>query len=401
MEGTAEEKIRQEAIGLRQSGLEVSAICRHLQRSRPWFYKWWKRYASGKPDWFRERSRRPHQIANKTPLETEDTVVRIRRGLERSKYSPIGALTIQWRMEKRNLPVLPTWTIDRILKRRGLVRGRKKVRPSSGRPYPDVRCLFSDSIQQADLVGPRYIQNDGRFFSFNVIDLESYLAAINPARSKRDQDIGQSLLRSWKTIGKPDFVQMDNELSFRGSNRHPRSLGLVLRMCLALGVQVIFIPPGEPWRNGAVEKFQDIFDRSFYRRQRFSNYRHLKKEARSFERFRNRHHRCSAIGGKTPHEYVRCNDISICKLDAKTSLKQIDLSLADGYIHLIRFIRSNRLLDIFGEKFKLPKSVCYEYVIATICTRIHALQVRVGQQPVCTFDYPMPIQYRRSLQTDV
>ena len=87
--------------------------------------------------------------------------------------------------------------------------------------------------------------------------------------------------------------------------------------------------------------------------------------------------------------------ITIHKLSATVSLKQIDLSLAHGYIHLIRFIRSDCRLDIFGEKFRLPKSVQYEYVIATICTKTQCLQVRVDDQLIEAFDYRMPIEYSR------
>ncbi|MEE9402837.1 MAG: hypothetical protein V3V47_06530 [Desulfobacteria bacterium] len=193
---------------------------------------------------------------------------------------------------------MPTWTIDRILKRHNVVREKEKYKPS-GKRYPDVTEIFSDSIQQADLLGPRYIKNDGGFYSLNVIDPESYLSSIYPCRTKGDEDMARDLIHTWKNIVKPDFVQLDNELNFRGSNRYPRSLRLVIRMCLALRVQVIFIPVGEPWRNGAIEKFQDVFDKMFYRTQLFRNFEHLKQEARSFEKFRNKNHHCSpAMSGK-------------------------------------------------------------------------------------------------------
>ena len=71
----------------------------------------------------------------------------------------------------------------------------------------------------------------------------------------------------------------------------------------------------------------------------------------------------------------------------------MDLSLADGHIHLIRFIRSNLKLDIFNEKFNMPKSIQYEYVIATICTDIQQLQIRLGGQIVDAFEYVVPFEY--------
>lgn len=44
------------------------------------------------------------------------------------------------------------------------------------------------------------------------------------------------------------------------------------------------------------------------------------------------------------------------------------LPIVPRYIYLIRFIISNRILDIFGEKFPMPKRVEYEYFWATIDT---------------------------------
>ena len=82
-----------------------------------------------------------------------------------------------------------------------------------------------------DLVGPRYIKGDGRFYSMNVMDLYSHRVFIESSRTKEDDNIAHGLLRCWKSMGLPDFLQIDNELSFRGSNRYPRSLGIVLRLC--------------------------------------------------------------------------------------------------------------------------------------------------------------------------
>ena len=389
-----EEEIHKNAIKLYLEGTSVNDVCSQLGRSREWFYKWLRRYQGGTFEWYQERSRAPRRVANKTPKKSEEQVLKIRSRLENSKYSQIGAMAIQWEMQKLGIKPLPPWTIDRILKRHNVVREKEKYKPS-GKRYPDVKAIFSDSIQQADLLGPRYIKNDGRFYSLNVIDLESYLSSIYPCRTKGDEDMACGLIYTWKNIGKPDFVQFDNELSFRGSNRYPRSLGLVIRMCLALRVQVIFIPVGEPWRNGAIEKFQDIFDKMFYRKQLFRNFEHMKREARNFETFRNKNHHCSALQGKTPLQYVASENIYIRKLERDVTLNKIDLSLEDGYVHLIRFIRSDCQLDVFGEKFKLPEKVKYEYVIATICTKIHALQVRIDSELIGTYEYPIPIDYER------
>jgi putative transposase len=240
-----------------------------------------------------------------------------------------------------------------------------------------------------DLVGPRYIKGHGRFYSLNIMDLYSHLVYIESQRTKEDDQIAQSLLRCWKVIGIPDFLQFDNELSFRGSNRYPRSLGLILRLCLFFGVNPVFIPVGEPWRNGEIEHFNDTYDKKFFRRQWFSSYAMLKRQSKNFQRFHNRHHRYSCLKGKTPFEVISTEDFRPVTLGANTKLPVID-HIPDGNISLIRFIRSDRKLDIFGEKFEVSKDLVYSYLRAIIVTEIHALQVYLGDELIQTFEYRLP-----------
>lgn len=220
------------------------------------------------------------------------------------------------------------------------------------------------------------------------MDLLSHQVYIGSQRTKEDRQIASSLLRCWKAIGVPDFLQLDNELSFRGSNRHPRSPGLVIRLCLYFGIQPVFIPIGEPWRNGAIEKFNDTYNKKFFRRQWFPSYSMLKRQSKNFQRFHNQHHRYSCLKGKTPLEVIQNDGFKPIKIGGNTKLPNLD-SVPDGNIILIRFIRSNRLLDIFGEKFKISKSLIYSYVKAVIVTEIGSLQIYLGDELVDKFDYQL------------
>jgi len=222
------------------------------------------------------------------------------------------------------------------------------------------------------------------------MDLLSHQVYIESQRSKEDHQIASSLLRCWKAVGLPDFLQLDNELSFRGSNRHPRSPGLVIRLCLHFGVQPVFIPLGEPWRNGVIEKFNDTYNRKFFRRQWFASYSMLKRQSKNFQRFHNKHHRYSCLKGKTPLEVIQKDGFKPVKIGGNTKLPDLD-SIPDGNIILIRFIRSDRILDIFGEKFKVSKSLVYSYVKAVIVTKIHRLQLYLGEELVDRFDYQLSI----------
>jgi len=220
------------------------------------------------------------------------------------------------------------------------------------------------------------------------MDLLSHQVYIESQRTKDDQQVAGSLLKCWKAIGLPDFLQLDNELSFRGSNRHPRSPGLVIRLCLYFDVQPVFIPIGEPWRNGAIEKFNDTYNKKFFRRQWFANYSMLKRQSKNFQRFHNKHHRYSCLKGKTPLEFVQQDGYKPIKIGGNTKLPALN-TVPDGNIILIRFIRSDRLLDIFGEKFKVSKSLVYSYVKAVIVTKIGSLQIYLGDELVDKFHYQL------------
>jgi hypothetical protein len=117
----------------------------------------------------------------------------------------------------------------------------------------------------------------------------------------------------------------------------------------------------------------------------------LKRQSKNFQSFHNRHHRYSCLKGKTPLEVIAAEDFCPITLGANTRLPKIDY-IPDGNISLIRFIRSDRKLDIFGEKFELPKDVVYSYVRAIIVTEIHALQVYLGDELVESFVYRMPAE---------
>lgn len=82
--------------------------------------------------------------------------------------------------------------------------------------------------------------------------------------SREAQGIVNFLVSSWQWLGLPQSLQMDNALDFGGPNRYPRSFGRVVRVAVDLGLEPVFNPPREPWRNGGVERHNGFLqDRLF------------------------------------------------------------------------------------------------------------------------------------------
>jgi putative transposase len=222
------------------------------------------------------------------------------------------------------------------------------------------------------------------------MDLFSHRIYIESQRTKEDRQVAASLMRAWKFLGLPDFLQLDNALNFHGSNKYPRSFGIVIKTCLYFGVQPVFIPISEPWRNGVIEHFNDTYNKKFFRRQWFKSYAHLKRQSKNFQRFHNKHHRYSCLKGKTPDEFTKNHEYRPVPLWPNTKLPDLDY-IPEGNVIFIRFIRSDRILNIFGEKFQVSKKLVYSYVKAIVVTKIHTLQVYLGEDLVEVFDYQLPL----------
>lgn len=405
-----EKELRQFAIKRYLSGEKPTNICKSLNRSRKWFYKWLNRYKEHGLDGLKDQSKKPKDSPNKTEQKIEQMVVNIRKQLSSNEtkntfYAPIGAESILWELHKLQVPneLIPSVaTINRILKRNNLI---SKAKPNTSKhniPYPAPEVKSPNDVHQLDPVGPRFIKgNKGveKFYSLNLVDCYSKMVAMRPYENTRNLTIIDFLNKAvWTRLGIPKVLQVDNMLSIKGSNRHPRSPGLVIRLCLLFGIEILFIPIKEPQRNGTVESFNNTFDKSFFRRQDFQNLAHLEQEALFFEDFycTKRPHsklRINIHGSKIPKEvHMKCNPILLSNdfdLDVFKVNGRYKIPLREGKISFIRWIDKSCSIDIFSEKFQVSEDLKYHYVKATIFTKENVLLVTHGDEVVQEIPYSL------------
>jgi transposase len=377
--------LRKQAVELYLNGVPIVEIVHKLERSRQWVHKWITRYRTiGGDDWYKSISRSPKQVHRKTPKKEEELIINIRKAFEGRIYSQTGALSIMYEIKRLGLEAPSISTINRIIKRNNLI-NCSSVKQKKATEYPNYFTL----VQQMDLVGPRYLTGGPRFYFLNIIDTENHFAGVYPIKDKRSVTIARTYARFWTTYGIPDYLQMDNDLPFRGSNRHPRSLGIVLRLALSQGVTPIFIPPAEPWRNGIIEKFNSTMHKYFFSVQRFTSIEDISKKADDFSSYHNQNHRYSTQGGKYPKQ--------IRSISQEHKLSNINLEdpipLIDGTVIFIRFIRSDRKLQILGSSFILKQELVYTYVVAEIIIDQHVLQVKQDGLIHHIFPFAMPVDW--------
>lgn len=300
-----EERLRIKAISRYLAGEPPPAIWKSLGRSNYWFFKWLSRFKSGDENWCKSLSRAPKNPHRSIDQKFEELIINIRKKLENTKYAQIGAVAISWELKKLKLEPPPTWTINRILKRHGLIKKRKKGYQAKSKAYPEIEADFPNKVHQVDLLGPIFLASKERFYSLNVMDIGRHKVKINAIKSKNADWVIESLLQSWQKLGLPCFVQFDNQQVFFGCDRHPRWFSRVIKLRLSLGIEPVFIPLREPWRNGEIERFNDTWDKKFFRTQHFEDFTHLVREAGIFEDFHNSYHRYNVLKGATPNEFEK------------------------------------------------------------------------------------------------
>jgi putative transposase len=343
---------RLRAIERHLKGESVSAICASLQRSRVWFHRWLDRFKSGDPEWFRERSRRPRRNPSRTSSEVENAVRRLRSRLEeQGEFS--GAQAIRWEMEELGLEPLPSIrTIGRILARENLTRRRNGGYVSKGKKYPKLIGITPGEAHQTDFIGPCYLRGGVRFYGLNSVDLATGRCATEPTQGQDAQATLDAFWNSWMR-----------------------------------GIEVWFIPMGEPWRNGVVEKFNDFWQQKFLGRVEMTSEADLVPQSRRFEERHNSRYRYGKLGGRTP---MGALDASGGKLRFPTSNAVPRHPLPrpeNGHYHLVRFVRGDAEIDVFGEKFAAPPECVHEYVRLTVDVARERLQVFLDHRLVDEHDY--------------
>jgi hypothetical protein len=377
---------RIEAVRRYYSGQRANYIYKSLCKPKQWLYFWLKRYNPKDENWYKDKPKSNKIIHNKIDPKIENLVCNIRKRLSNTKYAQRGALAIQWELKRLGVKPIPIWTINRIIKRNNLVK-KPEIYERRNKIYPSIEVNAPCVLHQLDIIGPRYLGRGkaNKFFSINLIDAFSNVVKIKPCQSKRDIFVTEFLVSAWQKLGIPKYLQVDNELSFKGSNRHLQTFGNVIKLCLYLGVEIIFIPEAEPWRQGVVEKFNDVFDKIFFRSQIFEDFNHLSRESVIFENFHNNNHRYGKLKGKTP--WTVHTSVARRLLPTDFSLHKRYIPFKDGRISFIRLTDEEGKVRFFTETFLIDKELVNEYVKATIFTKPELLKFYYDNKVIKIYKY--------------
>jgi len=383
---TTEELERIRAVSRYLSGESAKTICQSTGRPKKWLYKWVARSKSGDADWFADDSRAPKHSPSKTSSEMTREIVEARQSLEQTLYACRGVFSIRQKLSDDGTTDAPSdSTINRVISTAGLV-SRRVPRAKVGTPYPAPVADGPNDVHQLDLWGPRYLGVGKSCYVLNIIDVARRMPSIHPVADKSFRCLIPSILRCWQTVGIPKVLQMDNAVA-TGNSLHPGSICKMLRVCLLVGIQVLFVPFAEPWRQGVVEKFNDFLDKSFFCAHRFHDLADMCEKAQDFQHYCRHGRHLSALRGRTASQAFPEAPVSLLPEDFAVDVDK--LAIPPGKISFIRMVRSDCQVDVLGLKFPVDETYYREYVTGTLYTESSLLKIHHQGQQIAEFKFSM------------
>jgi putative transposase len=372
MDEKQEVRLRRKAIRMHLEGSAPREILAKVYRSRTWLSKWQKRFDQQGISGLSSRSRRPYAMPTIYSSRMRQLIVQTRRRLVKQKVGLIGARAIRRELRKVNgdksLPSLST--IKRVLRQRGMI-------PRSSQPkrvyFPKPLQVVSGSLHALDWTC-RYLEDGPKIYAFHTLNLHTRACTQTIATDKSYETVRGHCLQTWKSLGIPQFLQLDNDAAFCGGYKAPRIFGQFVRLCLSLGIELIFLPIAQPEHNGEVEELNGLWGHAFWERRHFTSFAQVCRTSPTFVHWYMTEYVPPFLIDITPQQAQGRETLH--RLTAKHVSHLPDpLPITAGRIHFIRQVQPDGTLTVLNESWKVSKRLAGKYVWATILTHCRRLEI--------------------------
>ena len=371
MDDKHELRLRRKALRLLLKGIPAKVILNLVHRSPAWLSKWQKRLNQEGVSGLRSRSRRPQHTPNTCLPGIVRLIIQTRRRLVKQQVGLIGPRAIQRELRKilgKQTPSLAT--IKRVLQKHELVSTSTEEVPAY---FPKPLKTVEGILHAMDWTC-RYLEEGPKVYAFHTLNLHTRACTQTIAADKSGETVIRHCFQTWKTLGIPRFLQLDNDAAFCGGYKTPRLFGQFVRLCLYLGIELIFLPIAEPECNGEVEELNGLWGHSFWERRRFASFGQVVRASPAFARWYMTDYAPPVLGDLTPQQAHRREPQ--WRLTATQIAHLPDpLPITAGCVHFIRKVKPDGTISVFNETWRVSKRLAGKYVWATITTHCRRLEI--------------------------
>lgn len=249
-------------------------------------------------------------------------------------------------------------TIQRVLKRHHLTSQAPKPSRRAYRPHP--LAPYPDAVHATDII-TRWITGGEVVQTFNTVDVYSNDAYSTSHATKTAATACEHLLQTWQQLGVPDMAQFDNESAFSGGH-HPWVLGRVVRLCLYMGIEVLFIPLGEADYNSPVETFNHLWAQRFWGLHHFTRRRDVSRVQRTFLAWYRSHYIAPRQPDTPEHMRLGAPMHTLATRDA-TGLPH-RLPICAGRVHAVRRVSPEGWVRFLNQSLRVGKQLPWALCLA-------------------------------------
>jgi len=268
LRGVKDDTIRRKAslmIQILESKRSINVACKHVGVVRKTFYDWRRRFIEADYDInvLSNKSRRPHTSPNKTPVEIEDELIKLREenGYKGGKY--ISKLY----KDTKGKEIAPS-TVDSIFARRGVRQERKQPKQNQHtRRYAAENPL--ERVQMDSVSLEIEDSNGNKVCAITAIDDCSRFSFAHICHSKGSIEAQEAITRFIDEVGNPKLIQTDNGVEFTcrfTSLLNPKRIKEAKisgfeQILIDKNIKHYLIRPATPQLNGKIERFHRTLKR--------------------------------------------------------------------------------------------------------------------------------------------
>lgn len=268
-----------------------------------WVAKVVARYRSGGYEAIGAQSRAANHIANRTPADVEERIIRLRKQLIDNGFDG-GAATIHYHLSQLGEDVPSITTIWRILRRRGFVTPQPQKRPRSS--WIRFAAKLPNELWQSDVTGWKLADR-------TEVEIISYLddhSRLILASRVSPVATAWGALRTFRTAaagyGLPAALLTDNGCVYTAAHRGGRQA--LESELLALGIVFKHSRPYHPQTCGKIERWHQTLKKFLTKQPRARTIRELQRQLDRFVAYYNTTRPHRALGRRTPRSVYDARD---------------------------------------------------------------------------------------------
>lgn len=273
----------------------IAELARQYGVSRQTVYKWMRRREEQGEPGLQELSRAPHHQARALSSPKAERIVEVRRSHPRWGARKILGF-LEHKHPNESLPAAST--VGALLKREGLVIGRKKRLRVPSYTQPLAHAEYPNQVWCADFKGWFYCGNGDRCDPLTTTDACSrYLLRCRHVPKTDGPHVRSVFEAMFREYGLPDAILTDNGPPF--ASKAPAGLSRLAMWWLQLGVRHERIEAGCPQQNGRHERMHRTLKQETAMPPR-ANLRQQQEAFRAFEQEYNYERPHEALENRRP-----------------------------------------------------------------------------------------------------